>query len=116
MGSEMCIRDRLNMAEHLYREKMLECSILEVQLKHLLKSSPSAQQTYDYTSNSEEQGRDYMSRSIEVNHRHDYSTARPIRKLVQQVRPQYAYKQRAQSTQQTTEQDNRPETSNNDLV
>ena len=109
-------RAQLNMAEHLYREKMLECSILEVQLKHLLKSSPSAQQTYDYTSNSEEQGRDYMSRSIEVNHRHDYSTSRPIRKLVQQVRPQYAYKQRAQSTQQTTEQDNRPETSNNDLV
>lgn len=72
-------RTQLNMAEHLYREKMLECSILEVQLKHLLKSSPSAQQTYDYTNNSEDPAREYIARSIDFGRRHDYSS-RPVQR------------------------------------
>ncbi|XP_068684244.1 myosin heavy chain, clone 203-like [Montipora foliosa] len=108
-------RTQLNMAEHLYREKMLECSILEVQLKHLLKSSPSAQQTYDYGTNSEEQGRDYFNRSLEVSHRHDYSASRPIRKFMQQARSQYVHKQRVQPNQQA-EQDNCPESSTSELT
>lgn len=74
-------RTQLNMAEHLYREKMLECSILEVQIKHLLKSSPTAQQNYDYTNNSEDQGREYIARSIDFGHRHvghDFPAPRSI--------------------------------------
>lgn len=71
-------RTQLNMAEHLYREKMLECSILEVQIKHLLKSSPSAQQSYDYTNNSEDQAREYISRSIDFGRRHDYPAPRLV--------------------------------------
>ena len=74
-------RTQLNMAEHLYREKMLECSILEVQLKHLLKSSPSSQQTYDYTNNnSEDQARDYIARSVDFGRRHDFSASRPVQR------------------------------------
>ena len=74
-------RTQLNMAEHLYREKMLECSILEVQIKHLLKSSPTAQQSYDYTNNSEDQGREYIARSIDFGRRHvghDFPAPRSI--------------------------------------
>ena len=77
-------RTQLNMAEHLYREKMLECSILEVQIKHLLKSSPSAQQNYDYTNNSEDQGRaEYIARSIDFGRRHaghDFPAPRSIQR------------------------------------
>lgn len=77
-------RTQLNMAEHLYREKMLECSILEVQIKHLLKSSPSGQQNYDYTNNSEDQGHaDYIARSIEFGRRyagHDFPAPRSIQR------------------------------------
>lgn len=74
-------RTQLNMAEHLYREKMLECSILEVQLKHLLKSSNSSQQSYDYSSsNSEDQSREYINRSINFGRRHDFSVSRPVQR------------------------------------
>ena len=54
-------RTQLNMAEHLYREKMLECNILEVQLKHLMKPSPGAPQTtYDYITNPGNQTHEYI--------------------------------------------------------
>lgn len=109
-------RTQLNMAEHLYREKMLECSILEVQLKHLLKSSPSAQQSYDYSSNSEDQGRDYITRSIEFSRRHDYSASRSVQRPRDETsrheRLQYAPKERAQHA----EPDNSSETIPSDLA
>lgn len=73
-------RTQLNMAEHLYREKMLECSILEVQIKHLLKSSPSAQHNYDYTNNTEDQSREYITRSIDFTRRHDFPPPRPLQR------------------------------------
>ena len=73
-------RTQLNMAEHLYREKMLECSILEVQIKHLLKSSPSAQQNYDYANSTEDQAREYIARSIDFNRRHDFPPPRSVQR------------------------------------
>lgn len=116
-------RTQLNMAEHLYREKMLECSILEVQLKHLLKSSPSTPQTYDYPGNSEDHTRDYVTRSIEFSRRYDYSTSRSGQRSrddttrhMQQARPQYASKSRVPPTTQKAEQDNSPECVPNDLT
>jgi len=108
-------RTQLNMAEHLYREKILECSILEVQLKHLLKSSPSTQQTYDY--NSEDQTRDYITRAVDFGRRHEHSVSRPVQRSrddstrhVQQARVQYASKQHTQPMQQV-EQNSCPESS-----
>ena len=116
-------RTQLNMAEHLYREKMLECSILEVQLKHLLKSSPSTPQTYDYPGNSEDHTRDYVTRSIEFSRRYDYSTSRSGQRSrddttrhMQQARPQYASKSRVPPATQKAEQDNCPECVPNDLT
>lgn len=113
-------RTQLNMAEHLYGEKMLECNILEVQLRHLLKSSTATAQTYDYTNNSEDQARDYI-RCNDFNRRHDYSGSRPLQRSrddntrhVQHARPQHASKLRTQPIQQT-EQDDCPESSPNDL-
>lgn len=73
-------RTQLNMAEHLYREKMLECSILEVQIKRLLKSSPSAQQNYDYANSAEDQAREYIARSIDCNRRHDFPPPRSVQR------------------------------------
>ena len=113
-------RTQLNMAEHLYREKMLECSILEVQLKHLLKSSPTAQQTYDYTNSSEDQAREYITRSIDFGRRYDYS--RPTQRsrednarYTQHTRAQHASKQRAQPIQQAEQDSCCPECTQNDL-
>ena len=83
------------MAEHLYREKMLECSILEVQIKHLLKSSPTAQQNYDYSNNSEDQGREYMARSIDFGRRHvghDFPAPRSIQRPRDAARQQHSSK------------------------
>ena len=88
-------RTQLNMAEHLYREKMLECSILEVQIKHLLKSSPTAQQNYDYSNNSEDQGCEYMARSIDFGHRHvghDFPAPRSIQRPRDGARQQHSSK------------------------
>ena len=99
-------RTQLNMAEHLYREKMLECNILEVQLKHLLKSSTKAQQTFEYTNTTEDQVREYMTRSIDFSRRHDFSrqVQRSREDGTRNTRMQHSSKQRAQSMSQA-EQD-----------
>ena len=61
-------RSQLNMAEHLYREKMMECNILDVQLKHLMNSNSGAQQGYDYVISPGPQVQEY----IDFGHRPDY--------------------------------------------